>query len=469
MSWPLKLHAADAASTGDQQNASVTEDLLATTIEQAKESKAQIKNVEKLAGKETFLIKQGGWLSSTYRHYKNIDNQKSLPDFLKWTWTQEAYLWLYLDYNATISAYVQAGDSYVDRGVGPTYTGIGADNNGPFISIAYSKINLKPQYHVPLTLSVGRQYLFLGRGLAYEAVHDGLLTEYTQAPFYVKQFISKTQPYEDNIDYSVPGFDKQGDRVFAGGEISYIGLKRTTVYAFGLLQMDNSSPEPDNQTQNFHYNSSYLGAGVSSRFVEPLELWLEWDSEKGRSYTDAARTRLEQTTIDAWAYTAGAKYHFDLPTHPILETEYAYGSGDEDRTNVTNTTGGDLDGHDKNFLYFGHYQAGYALQPRLSNINIWSLNASCQPFEWVPSLKKTAVGTKYYRYWKDRARGGTSDLESTVSDKDIGEEVDVYVHSKINDNLTLSVRCGIFFPGGAFPENQRNTTQYFYTRLTLKF
>jgi len=468
---PLELRAAtsDTLFTGDQQNTVLTEELHDTVIDQARESKARIKNAEKTSDKEAWSLKQGGWLSSTYRYYKNIDNQTSLEDFLKWSWTQEAYLWLYLDYKATANAYIQVGDSYVDRGVGPTYTGIGADHEGPVISMAYSKINLQPEYNIPLAVTLGRQYLFLGRGLAYEAIDDGLLIEYTQSPFYLKQFITKTKPRDDNIDYSVPGFDKEGDRAFAGAEISYLGLNKTSLYAFGLLQKDRSSPEPDTSTQNFHYNSYYLGGGISSKFAEPLELWSEFVSEEGGSYTDASRTRPQKTKIDAWAYVAGGKYRFDLPSHPILETEYAYGSGDEDRTNVTNTLGGDLDGNDKNFLYFGYYQAGYALRPRLSNINIWSLNASCQPLERYSLFKKTAIGTKYYLYWKDKDQGGTSDIESTKSDNNIGQEVDFYLHSKITDHWTLNARYGIFFPGEAFPEDKRNATQYFYTQLTLNF
>ncbi len=472
ISQPLELRAADTpgiSNTGDQQNSAITEDLRGSVIEKAKESKAQIKTEEKPAGEEAFSLRQGGWFSSTYRQYQNIDNQKSLTDFLKWRWTQEAYWWLYFSPNNVVDAYLQVGDSYTDRGTGPTYTGVGSDHEGPFISMAYSKINIEPQTHVPMALTVGRQYLFLGRGLAYEAIDDGLLTEYTQYPFYTKQFVAVTTPHQDNIDYSVPGFDKNGERLFAGGEISYVGIKKTSVYAYALLQKDNSTPEPQSRTQDFHYDSSYLGTGFTTTFWEPLELWSEVVSEKGHSETDTLRTRPQKTKIGAWAAMTGAKYRFDLPTKPILETLFAYGSGDEDRTSVTNTNGGDLDGHDKNFLYFGYYQAGYALQPRLSNMKIWSLNASCQPLAQYPLFKKMALGVKYYFYWKDEPRGGTSDLESTGSDSNIGQEVDLYVQWKISDHWSLSTRYGNFFPDETFPDSKRDNTQYFYTRLTLSF
>ena len=472
MSAPLELRAADPSdisNTGDQQNATVTEDQRGTVLERAKESQARIKTVEKAAGEEALSLKQGGWLGSTYRQYQNIDNQKSLTDFLKWSWTQEAYWWLYLDYNRAVNAYLQIGDYYTDRGTGPTYTGVGSDNEGPFISMAYSKINLKPMIDVPLALTVCRQYLFLGRGLVYAAIDDGLLTEYTQYPFYLKQFVAVTTPGQDNIDFSVPGFDKNGERLFAGGELSYVGIKKTSVYAFAFLQKDNSTPDPKSLTQDFHYDSNYLGTGFSTTLWERLELWSEVAGEWGRSYTDTLRIPEKKTKIEAWAAMAAAKYRFDLPTKPILEAQFAHGSGDEDRTSVTNTDGGDLDGRDKNFLYFGYYQAGYALQPRLSNINIASLHASCQPLAQFPLFKKMALGVKYFFYWKDKAQGGTSDLQSTNPDAAVGQEVDIYIQWKIDDRLSLSARYGNFFPGDAFPEEKRNNTKYFYTRLTFSF
>ena len=264
----LRADTADTLPTGELQDTAVKEDLRGTRIDQAKESQTYFKKKEQAAGekKEEFSLSHGGWLGETYRYYKNLDNQKSLPDYLKWSWTQEVYLWLYLAYKETYKLYIQGGNAYVDRGTGAAYTGVGADNEGPFLSMAYAKMNLQPEHDVPLTLTLGRQYLFLGRGLAYEAIHDGLLAEVTQYPFYVKQFTAITTPRQDNIDYSVPGFEKNGERLFIGAEASYVGIKKTSVYAFALLQKDNSTPQPQSPTQDFHYDSRYYGTGFTTTF-----------------------------------------------------------------------------------------------------------------------------------------------------------------------------------------------------------
>ncbi len=466
-----RLYAADSdtLSTSERENSYIQEELRNQAIDQAKEVSITIE--EKKSAEKELVLQPGGWLSSSYRYYKNIDNQKANEDFLKWSWRQEAYFWLYLNYQSTHTVFAQIGNAYTDRGVGAVYTGVGADYEGPTLSVAYTQIDLAKRFNTPLTITAGRQHLFVGRGIAYSAIHDGLRLEASPHPdIHVKGLLSKTKPREDNLDYSVPGFDKEGDRVFMGGEIAYTGIRGMSLYSFGLLQNDLSSENPDKSRQDYRYDSYYVGAGASSKgLLSGVELWTEGIFEGGSGFTDAARTSLRETDIRAWAYALGAKYRMDLPAHPVLETSFAYGSGDDDRTRVTNTEGGDTDGNDKNFNYFGYYQAGYAFQPRLSNIKILQLGGSLKPLEhWKPT-ETLALGARYYFYWKDESAGGTSDMESTEKDGGLGQELDVFLHWKIMDNLSFSVRYGILFPGEAFPENVRDTTQYFFNSLTASF
>ena len=456
------------SSSTELQSSSLKEEAYASTIDRAKELRASLKQKEE-PDNESLIVRPGGWLSTSYRQYHNIYHRKSIEDFLKWSWTQEAYFWLYMNYQATHSVYAQVSDSYIDRSVGSTYTGIGADNAGPALSMAWTQMNLQPKYEVPLKLTFGRQYLFLGRGVTYSAIHDGLMAEYSDPKFYAKSFISKTKPHEDDIDYSLPGFDKGGARIFGGLEAAYLGFKNATLYGYGLVQKDRSSANPTTPSQNFHYDSYYLGTGATYEPWEPLEIWSEAISEFGHGFTDASRTDLNRTTIRAWAALAGAKVRWEQPTHPVVEVSAAYGSGDKDRTSVTNTVGGDLDKHDHNFLYFGNYQAGYSFQPRLSNITILSLGGSFKPFEEDHYLNKLALGSKYYFYWKARREGGTSDIVSVENDATLGQEMDFFLHWKIQKNTTFSTRYGIFFPGEAFPEQFRDHTEYFFSSLTLDF
>lgn len=457
----------DSQATRESQNTYLREENRIVTIEQAKEVRLNVR--EEAMPAEDLIFKQGGWISSAYRYYKNIDNQDSKEDYLKWSWHQDAYFWLYWNYQSTHTVYIQFNDAYVNQGIGADYTGTRSDNDGPHLSMAYTQINLGRRYDTPVSVTFGRQYFSVGRGIAYAAIHDGLLTETSVQPFYIKGLLAKAKPREDNIDYSVPGFNKEGDRIFTGAEIAYAGNPDHSLYGFGLYSKDLSSSNPENPRQNYHVNSFYLGTGISSKLFKNFELWSEWISEGGTGFTDSSRVPLGKTNVKAWGMVSGAKYRFELPTHPVLEASFAHGSGDGDRTNVTNTTGGDLDGRDSNFLYYGYYQAGYAFQPRLSNINIAELGASFKPLEYFKPFEQLALGAKYYFYWKDKADGGTSDTESTGNDGDLGREFNVFLHWKIYENCTLSTRYGIFFPGMAFPETTRDNTQYFYNSLTMSF
>jgi hypothetical protein len=113
--------------------------------------------------------------------------------------------------------------------------------------------------------------------------------------------------------------------------------------------------------------------------------------------------------------------------------------------------------------------AGYALQPRLSNIRILEFGASCEPFAEVPRLKNVAVGAKQYFYWKDDPGGAMSDFWSTGPSDHVGREVDIFLHWKAADNLLFSVRYGVFHSSKGFADDARDNTQYFSSSCTLTF
>lgn len=455
-----------AYAEDERSQSSLKEESLGASIDYAKESKAISYDAER--PEDLLSLRYGGKFNISYKYYKNIDNEKNTEDFLKWTLAEDLFVWADLNYAKTHRVYAKIYDSYITRKTGETYTGIGADNGGPWLSLGFYELNLS-ELGVPLRLTTGRQYFFLGTGVAYSAVHDGIQAEIFQKPFYFKTFAAKTQPRQDNIDFSVPGFEKEGDRVFAGTELSYLGFSNTSLYGFGLIQKDNSSSNPDTPSQIYHYNSRYAGAGIASSPVKGLDTWAEFIYEGGAGFTDASRTALAKTHVKAYAYQLGAKFSPDLPTNPAIRSSYAYGSGDEDRTSVTNTVGGDLDGHDKNFLYFGYYQTGYALQPRLSNLKLWEIDGSFSPLESVPLFKKMALGAKYYIYWKDKTNGGTSDFQSTSDDGAIGNEWNLFMSWRIFQDVTLDLKYGVFSPGEAFPEDSRANTHFFSSTVALTF
>ena len=473
-----------------------------------------------------FSLAYGGWLTHYFDQYQNIDKNKGEDDWIETDYYLDSRLWMRLLYSREFMFYARVKNQYFWRPrVSTDYTGNGDDYQGPALDMGYVNIDLiglrnkyltsrddyraqteyartelaraialkqtdvrdevldmtlamleelryaadsQDRYKGPLLLSAGRQFFTLGRGIVYSNVHDGVqLISGVGKSMLLKTFISQSKPREDNLDYSVPNYDKENKRRFYGAELSYF-KKDIAFYIYGLAQGDET--DASQGPQDYNYDSQYLGAGVSGKVKDNLSYWFEAISEYGKSYTDAEKVELEKKPIDAYAFDAGAKYNFDFFTHPSLESELAYGSGDPDRSRVTNTSGGNTNGDDTNFMYYGVFNSGYALMPRLSNIWVVKLGGYIKPFEGFARIgDNIVVGSKYFYYRKDRRSGGTYDIYATEPDADIGQEIDFYIHWKMFRDLFVSARYGLFFPGKAYPIDRRDTSTSFFTKASLTF
>lgn len=457
----------------ERQSSTVQNDTYSSNIDDSKGAKAaetSQRNSYKL-GEVSGVY--GASVATTFRWYRDIDNQDSNADFLIWALQEKATFWTSLGIGGWEAdkwkGHIRGSISNIDRKVGTTYTGIGADVEGPSLDLAFFTRDFVLQNNARLRLTLGRQVQFVGRGLTYLAVADGAQLEVVNPIWPQKYFVSKTLPRQDNIDFSVPGFDKEGTRYFYGAEWGYNGVPRLSLYAYVFGQEDEASENPDFPRQDFHYDSFYYGSGFSSKPFGMLQLWGEVVGETGSGYTDTERSRLKETTVEAWAWILGGKHPWNLPTKPVVEAEAAYGSGDPDRILVTNTINGSADEHDTNFLYFGYYAAGYALQPRLSNLYVYSAGFNFQPLEKVPMFKQCLIGTKGYLYFKDERDGGTSDFESAGHGEKLGHEWDAYIHWQVLPSLLWSFRYGIFMPSDGFPVDFREPTQFFYSKLNWDY
>jgi hypothetical protein len=413
-----------------------------------------------------FTFDWGGSLSNYYWGYYNDDNDRASEDLLRHVTYISLRLWFKMTMFKKHIAYVRTSDSYIfRRDTSPDYTGEGDDHDGPSIDMAYLNFAINPR----LRLIVGRQYLTLGKGIAYNKTHDGIQLKGSLGQFMFKAFASRTKPRENNLDYSIPGYKKHGHKMFYGAELAYIRNLRIVPYIFVLFQDDFPDETPEDTAQNYGYDSRYYGLGLSAEATKNLDWWFEAIREEGKSYTDSDVVPLEKKRIDAWAGVMGCQYKFNTFAHPRAEFEVAYGSGDKDRTRVTNTDGGNLYDEDENFLYYGYYFAGYALSPRLSNIIIYRVGLSGTPFEKTKLGRNIVLGAKFYIYRKDKAGGGIYDTDATRKSKDIGKEINVYMYWRLNRKTTWVLRYGKFFTGKAYDEDTDANSQYVYSRINVRF
>jgi hypothetical protein len=433
------------------------------------EARQSLKQTEsKVSESEKRLVfDYGGWLNLRYIDYNEDDNDSSSPDIIDYTTLVDSRIWLKAtlkpalnaNYENQHSLYIRFKNLYADYR--PKDTGGGSDNDGPHLDYAYLILDLRPSW-----LKIGRGYFSIGQGITYSNVNDGAELNFYQDNWSLKTFVSHTLPHEDNIDLSVPGYDNTTDRFFYGLEYSYLGVPEQNFYGYVLIQRDYSDENPEDTTHDYTYNCEYVGLGGQGKIKSAISYWTEIIRQTGKSFIYNTN---EKKDVRAWAGIFGIAYDFNAYSHPNFAFEYAFGSGDPDRTSVTDTQNGNASGGDKNFLYFGYIPAGYALAPRLSNLHIYRLGLTIKPLEKIALFKNLKLGVDYYRYCKDKASGGIYDTEASENSKDVGNEIDLTANWQIFSDLLCSIQYGYFNPGKAYPDSTHDSEEYLSLSMTLTF
>lgn len=394
-------------------------------------------------------IQYGGWITPVY--LDDNDGVKNLA-----TSINTARIWLksYLWENAYV--YVRGKDIYskIIKSDGYAKTDFedqGYDNNQKnffdldtgFLTMATGTGNLK--------LSLGRIFFLMGSGLILNGRGDGgelgVYTRYVNLEVlgsYTGLLKKDDDPYRlstrDNSDGS--------NRVFAGGTLSFF-FSNQSFYLMGLAQIDRGK---NSDTEKSKYQSQYYGAGLKGVVLTGLAYNAEFIYEMGKSYTAQGN----QTDIKAYAGILNMNYYFDMKIKPSLILQYAYGSGDKDKSNYISPNSNGK-GDDSGFLYFGTYVGGYALRPVLANIHIARAGFSVAP--WATSrtvtLKRLSFIGKYSYYMKDQVDQPIKNEEAKASERFIGQGLDGSLRWGFFDDLAIFVNYAVFLPGKAYasPEN----------------
>lgn len=403
-----------------------------------------------------------------YDDYNDDDNDSTSVDSLDETHSLDFRFWTKATLRPPASAlyqnehslYVRLKDLHINRE--PDAINSDDDHDGPHIDYAYLTLDLRP-----IWLEIGRRYFSVGQGIAYSNLNDGVELYASPQNWNLKTFVSRTLSHEDNIDTSIPGWDLGSERFYYAIETTYLGIPDQGIYSYFLMQRDESDEDPHDPDYDYIYDSEYIGLGAQGKILPNMHYWAEGIRETGKSrvYT----TNDKKRNIDAWGGDFGISYDLDVYSHPNISIEYAFGSGDSDRTSVTDTLNGNTFREDRNFLYFGYLPAGYALSPRLSNIQFYKAGVLLKPLEKYYLFKNFSFGTDYYRYYKDKKEGGIYDTDATNSDKGIGNEIDLNISWQIISDLSCSVQYGHFWPGDAYPDYSDDSENYLAAGATFTF
>ncbi|MDQ7781122.1 MAG: alginate export family protein, partial [Planctomycetota bacterium] len=331
---------------------------------------------------------------------------------------------------------------------------------------------LKPSRELEVDLTVGRQFIHLGTGLAFNSVVDGFSLTTLYGDFCVKLFGAKSNHDEDDVDTSRPGCEHM-NRTFWGGQVDYVGMRSHTPYFFFMRQSDHNT-ERTEVLQDFKYDSYYLGLGIRGELAERLGYYAEHIREGGKSTAQTDFDFLNQRQeIIAEACNVGLDYMPICRFQPHFALQYVHGSGDDDRISVAEADRGNLGNtNDYGFLAFGYVFAGYSLEPDVSNINIIRFGASAKFLEEHEAFSDLELGFDYFNYWKDEREGGISDYRAVVrmdqpERNDIGDELDLRLDWRIFSDLSFTARFGMFWTGDAYEDDVRR--DFLVLGLTLSF
>jgi len=419
-----------------------------------------------LKREKRLVVDYGFWTNHLVSDFKDDDNDSNASDATDLTYSLDQRFWLRTtlrppadgSYENEHSVYARFKDKLTWRD--PADANGRFDQDGPHVDYLFLSLDLRPCW-----IQVGRRLFNVGQGIAYSDVGDGIEFLLASSTWSLMGLVSRTIPHQGNVDQSVPG-GKNSGRTFYAVEGRYLGIPNHGVFGYVLFQRDDHDEDPDDLSQDYEYNSEYFGMGTEGKLFTNLRYAAELILETGNGFTSGTN---QERSVQAWATDVSLTYDVQLPTHPTLSGEYAFGSGDSDRINVTDTINGNVVGRDTNFLYFGYLPTSYALSPRLSNLHMLKAGMALKPMEGIPLFKELRVSADYYYFFKDEPKGGIFDLQASEADRDVGSEIDLTLSWAILSDMTLAIEYGHFEPNDAYPLATNNNIDYFSVGVTTTF
>jgi hypothetical protein len=371
----------------------------------------------------------------------------------------KSYLWsdsfLYVRVKDSFLGVISAADSY---------SSVESDN---LIDLDLAYIDTRSSAGA-VTFAMGRKYFSMGTGLVLDDRGDGAefsvngsLYSLRLLGMYTGLLLKDNNPYGFSDRDTADG----AKRVFAGGTASFHYLNHE-FYLLGLVEVDLSEQDKAQRTK---YNAQYYGAGATGVFKENFSYYAEFIYQMGSGY-DAAN---EKTSISAFAVNSGLDWFIPVALNPVIMLQYAFGSGDEKRSNYATSNLQGVDADDSGFIYFGSFNGGYAFRPRLGNMHVISAGASCVPFANSSSarLKKMSLMAKYIYYMKDVTSAGVTGVNESGGGLDeafLGQGIDAALRWEIYYDLSFYINYGVFFPGSAY-SSDTGETQFAMAGVNLSF
>ncbi|HPS57888.1 MAG TPA: alginate export family protein [Spirochaetota bacterium] len=388
--------------------------------------------------------------------YQEADDYRLFSYLINARLWAKTYLW------SDSFLYVRVKDSYLGViSAADAYSSVESDNLFD-LDLAYLDARSSAG---AVKFAMGRKYFTMGTGLVLDGRGDGAELSYNGSIFsmdllgmYTGLLLKDNNPYGFSDRDTADG----AKRVFAGGKAS-IYYENQEFYLLGLAEIDLSDQD---DTQKTKYDAQYYGAGLNGVFLEGFAYYAEFVYEMGKGYA----TGNKETDIKAFAINSGLDWYLPVALNPVLMLQYAFATGDENRSNYTTSNMQGSDTEDSGFMYFGTFNGGYALKPVLGNMHVISAGASCAPFAGSSSarLKKMSLMAKYSYYMKDVTTAGVNEGDGGLDEAFLGQGVDASLRWEIYYDLSFYINYGVFFPGSAY-DSGTGETQFAMAGINLSY
>jgi hypothetical protein len=393
--------------------------------------------------KSPFVFSYGGWVTPVLIDTKSGSADDSGSAIIT------TKLWMQMTLWPDAFIYVRGKDDYLIPGsIAKKQFNKDLDDNVYDLDMGYINMTFASG---ALRIAAGRKYYVIGTGLVMNGRADGGEVDIFTNIVDLKAFGAYTGYLKkDNNPYGLSSKDLSdgSKRVFAGGTIERT-FANQTLYLLGLMQMDKGS---EDASQKSRYQSQYYGGGLKGVLADGLDYYAEFIYEMGESYIG---TTNEKADVKAMAWMLGINYYFDAAFNPAILFQYAYGSGDKDRTDAKGPTA-NASGDDNGFITFGTYQGGYALRPTLANLHIARLGGSFVPLYAAssPTMRRINFLFYYTYYMKDEAKGTINSGEAPNNSTDVGQGLDAAIRWGILHDLAFFVNYAAFIPGKAYVSSE---------------
>lgn len=332
---------------------------------------------------------------------------------------------------------------------------------------------------------VGRQFVQVGRGIAFALAADGIFYEATglaSRKFEYKCFVLKQNPSDDNIDASSSGSGRT-KRLFYGIRGKYqlparfAGLAESKVSLYTVHSKDqNQENSPTVALQKHKFEPQYYGLVSEGRIFPSLHYWGEYIIERGKTFDSSTAVASKEVGINASALVAGLRYYFDAggDRKPTVYGEFITATGDPEATTSNSTLGGSAAGtHDSRFIPFGGISLGYTIPSTMTNMKVYKVGGSIKPMAYSRSrmLQDITLQPEYYVFRRrtgNTGAGGNDSLISYSSTNRIGDKFDFSVSWRLMSDVVYQLKYGHFSPGSAYTAPANAAETYWRFKVSIE-